>query len=77
MPLVSGWSVRTDTGVWVEVADNVPLASPTRLVGLDDEHGRGLLLVAAVSDQWGIRGRGSRGKWTRAFFAVTETEGPR
>ncbi|MEU5436465.1 ATP-binding protein [Streptomyces sp. NPDC020719] len=71
-------TVRTDTGVWIAVADNAPPVPPTPLLDPDAEHGRGLLLVAAVSDRWGIKDRSMHGKWTWAFFSVpsaAETEG--
>lgn len=46
--------------VRVEVFDGSP--APARLcsAGPDDEHGRGLALVAALSDRWGTAGGGTR-----------------
>ncbi|MEV8543660.1 ATP-binding protein [Streptomyces sp. NPDC051572] len=38
----------------IEVTDGTPTPARLRSAGLDDENGRGLLLVAAVADKWGV-----------------------
>ncbi|MFE5815167.1 ATP-binding protein [Streptomyces sp. NPDC056479] len=54
---------RRTGGVRVEVADGCgrmpALPAQSRL---DDESGRGLVLVDAVADKWGVDGRGGEGK---------------
>lgn len=65
-----------DNQVYVAVIDKDPLKVPTMLTpGPDAVQGRGLLLVAAVSHQWGweYMGTGTRpwGKRVWATLAVT------
>ncbi|MFD7504622.1 ATP-binding protein [Streptomyces sp. NPDC059850] len=43
-----------DTDVRIAVADSSPCLPVTRKASVDQESGRGLALVAAVSDSWGI-----------------------
>jgi signal transduction histidine kinase/serine phosphatase RsbU (regulator of sigma subunit)/DNA-binding response OmpR family regulator len=53
---------RQGTRVVVEVKDDAPGSLPSsRRPSDDDEHGRGLQIVEALSDEWGIRGT-DRGK---------------
>lgn len=53
----------------VEVSDGYP-APPRRLrPTLDDEHGRGLMLVAAVAERWGTR-PGADAKWVWCTFPL-------
>ncbi|HEY8986204.1 MAG TPA: ATP-binding protein [Streptomyces sp.] len=50
--------------VLVEVADASPGLPVTRAQSAEDESGRGLALVEALSDDWGCRARAHRGgKW--------------
>ncbi|MET9252846.1 ATP-binding protein [Streptomyces sp. NPDC003717] len=53
---------RQADGVRVEVADDCPALPVLGDPGPDAEGGRGLLLVAAVSDKWGVGPRIEGGK---------------
>lgn len=44
----------TSHAVRVEVLDESGTAPDPQLAGVEDEHGRGLLLVTALSDAWGV-----------------------
>ncbi|MCN9242229.1 MEKHLA domain-containing protein [Streptomyces sp. RY43-2] len=46
---------RTDTDLTVEVSDHSPHLPEPRLAAEDEESGRGLLLVRALADDWGVR----------------------
>ncbi|MBV2354113.1 PAS domain S-box protein [Streptomyces sp. J2-1] len=46
---------RTDTELTIEVSDTSPQLPRPRRAAEDEESGRGLLLVRAVADDWGIR----------------------
>ena len=46
---------RTDTDLTVEVSDTSPQLPQPRLAAEDEESGRGLHLVRALSDSWGVR----------------------
>nr|WP_265558827.1 PAS domain S-box protein [Streptomyces hygroscopicus] len=46
---------RTDTDLTVEVSDRSPHLPQPRLAAEDEESGRGLLLVRALADDWGVR----------------------
>ncbi|MBL1103027.1 MEKHLA domain-containing protein [Streptomyces sp. 5-8] len=46
---------RTDTGLTVEISDRSPHLPQPRLAAEDEESGRGLLLVRALADDWGVR----------------------
>ncbi|WP_367325274.1 PAS domain S-box protein [Streptomyces sp. HUAS ZL42] len=46
---------RTDTDLTVEVSDRSPQLPQPRLAGKDEECGRGLILVRALADSWGVR----------------------
>ncbi|MEU9452524.1 ATP-binding protein [Streptomyces sp. NPDC048277] len=50
-------SLDTDGVLRVEVQDSGPGEVRTPGVTPESEHGRGLLLVAALSDDWGVRQR--------------------
>ena len=54
------WDVDA-TGVRVCVADSSELPPHVRLAGADDTGGRGLRIVDAVSDEWGVE-RAAHGK---------------
>ncbi|WP_308296195.1 ATP-binding protein [Streptomyces sp. ISL-96] len=55
--------LRTDKGVRVEVADACPQLPKAGSAGPLDDGGRGLALVEAVSDRWGVSpGPGRDGK---------------
>lgn len=52
-----------EAGVRVEVADGAPeLPRVTADLPLEGESGRGLLLLDAVADKWGVGGRPGEGK---------------
>jgi PAS domain S-box-containing protein len=57
---------RHDDGIVVEVCDEGSGTPRRRRAGLDEEGGRGLVLVAGLATAWGVRSRG-RGKvvWCR------------
>ncbi|MGW2515522.1 PAS domain S-box protein [Streptomyces sp. NPDC001617] len=46
---------RTDTDLTVEVSDRSPHLPQPRLAAEDEESGRGLILVRALADTWGVR----------------------
>ncbi|MEV0189571.1 PAS domain S-box protein [Kitasatospora purpeofusca] len=46
---------RTSTEVTIEISDHSPHLPQPRLAAPDDESGRGLLLVDALADSWGVR----------------------
>ncbi|MFH8694481.1 PAS domain S-box protein [Streptomyces chartreusis] len=54
---------RTATELAVEISDLSPHLPQPRLAAQDDESGRGLILVDAVADSWGVR-PDERGKTT-------------
>ena len=58
--------ITATPGVWlrVEVQDAGPLPVPSPRAALDDEHGRGLALVAALAEAFGADG-GLRWFWMR------------
>ncbi|MFI5749105.1 ATP-binding protein [Streptomyces sp. NPDC051644] len=51
----------------VEVIDGNPAPARLRPVAADDEHGRGLFLVACLSRSWGVS---EDGRTTWAFFRI-------
>jgi anti-sigma regulatory factor (Ser/Thr protein kinase) len=71
---------RTAGLVRVEVSDTHPghpeLREPTAQASADADGGRGLLLVAAVADRWGVAGRTGPGKTVWAECAVRVPDGP-
>jgi serine phosphatase RsbU (regulator of sigma subunit)/anti-sigma regulatory factor (Ser/Thr protein kinase) len=64
---------RHDDGIVVEVCDDGAGTPRRRRAGLEDEGGRGLLLVAGLAAGWGVRARG-KGKvvWCRLARPVGE-----
>jgi anti-sigma regulatory factor (Ser/Thr protein kinase) len=56
----------------VEVSDPVPRPPRHVTAGAEDEHGRGLQLVAALAEQTGHRPRGPFGKTVWARLLLTE-----
>lgn len=55
--------LRLETGVRVEVADGAPqLPVPAAESDVEAEHGRGLVLLDAVVDKWGVGPRSGGGK---------------
>ncbi|MGY0066486.1 ATP-binding protein [Streptomyces sp. QTS137] len=72
---------RTAGLVRVEVSDTHPghpeLTEPTGRPAADADGGRGLFLVEAVADRWGVAGRTGPGKTVWAECAVRVPDGPR
>ncbi|MFI1568949.1 ATP-binding protein [Streptomyces sp. NPDC020490] len=69
---------RASGVVRVEVADTHPAQPDPRRPGadpVDADGGRGLLLVAAVAERWGVDGRGGPGKAVWAECALPEASG--
>ncbi|MFD7137152.1 ATP-binding protein [Streptomyces sp. NPDC059894] len=66
--------------VRVEVSDTHPgypeLPEPTAQLSADAVNGRGLLLVEAVADRWGVAGRTGLGKTVWAECAVCTQDDP-
>ncbi|MFJ9471386.1 ATP-binding protein [Streptomyces caniferus] len=64
-PVVVRVGGGADGSIRVEVTDSGARALPVRLrAGGDDEHGRGLALLDAVSLRWGVRrGEGRKTVW--------------
>lgn len=66
--------LRLETGVRVEVADGAPqLPVPAAESDAEAEHGRGLLLLDAVVDKWGVGPRSGGGKmvWFECVESLT------
>jgi CheY-like chemotaxis protein/anti-sigma regulatory factor (Ser/Thr protein kinase) len=57
-------------GIRLEVADNGAGSPDPAVLDLDDEHGRGLLLVSAMSAAWGVTSTPSGGKLVWAEIPV-------
>ena len=53
LPVVHLWLASDHARVLIEVWDSVPRAPAARRAGPDEEGGRGLTLVEALSDRWG------------------------
>jgi PAS domain S-box-containing protein len=68
---------RHDDGVVVEIRDEGSGTPRRRRAGVDDEGGRGLLLVAGIAAVWGVRARG-KGKvvWCRLGRPAVEGAHP-
>ncbi|WP_407565381.1 ATP-binding protein [Streptomyces sp. 184] len=60
----------SETALVVEVHDAGSAAPQPRSAAECDESGRGLLVVAALSDRWGVRPRNGIGKLVYAEFDV-------
>ena len=73
-PPVRLWLLSDGAGVLVHVWDAIVAAPQPREAGLDDECGRGLAIVAALSTQWGHYRppRGAGGKVTWALITARE-----
>jgi hypothetical protein len=71
-PPVRLWLLSDGAGVLVHVWDAIAAAPQPRAAGLDDESGRGLAIVAALSTQWGHHWppRGVGGKVTWAMITA-------
>lgn len=70
-PIVMVLQQRDET-VLVEVADVSSALPVPRSESADDESGRGLALVEALSDDWGYRRRGNRrGKWVWCSWSLS------
>ncbi|MEV5568115.1 ATP-binding protein [Streptomyces sp. NPDC052196] len=70
-----GFLVRLDSDddvVRLEVHDNHRKQPAVREPGATDVSGRGLQLVAALSDGWGVEDRASAGKIVWSCFKATE-----
>lgn len=46
---------RTATDLTVEVSDHSPHLPQPRIAAEDEESGRGLILVRALAESWGVR----------------------
>ncbi|MFF8843927.1 ATP-binding protein [Streptomyces sp. NPDC015127] len=70
--------LRLPEGVRVEVSDGVGRLPVLRHVGADDEDGRGLALLDAVVDKWGVDSRSQGGKtvWFEVAPAVAQVAEP-
>jgi len=62
--------VRRAQELRVEVTDGNPAPARLRTAEMEEENGRGLLLVAALSKEWGVSGDGTM---TWCSFSVTST----
>ncbi|MFK4595512.1 ATP-binding protein [Streptomyces pristinaespiralis] len=62
--------LRQPQGVRVEVSDGCGQLPVPRQAGADDESGRGLALLEAVVDKWGVDGRCGTGK--TVWFEVAQ-----
>jgi CheY-like chemotaxis protein len=60
----------------IEVQDGTPVPPDIRAADEDAEHGRGLLIVSAVSMAWGVSSLGPRGKVVWAELAVEDADPP-
>ncbi|WP_328666084.1 ATP-binding protein [Streptomyces sp. NBC_00322] len=65
----------TCDGVRVEVHDSADGWPQKRDADSDSEGGRGLVLVSALADQWGVSERGGVGKSVWALMSVPPREG--
>ncbi|QKV94759.1 ATP-binding protein [Streptomyces sp. NA02950] len=57
--------------LWIEVSDTHDAEPIPKVPASDDEQGRGLLLVEALADRWGVRDRRGPGKTVWAHVAAT------
>jgi anti-sigma regulatory factor (Ser/Thr protein kinase) len=68
--------MRRPHGVRVEVADGVPEKPVVRAADGLDETGRGMALVAAVVDAWGVLPAADGGEGKTVWFECTTTTAP-
>ncbi|MFI2367493.1 ATP-binding protein [Streptomyces sp. NPDC018833] len=70
--------MRHPEGVRVEVSDGTGRLPVLRHAGADDEGGRGLALLDAVVDKWGVDSRRQGGKtvWFEVAAAVAQVAEP-
>lgn len=61
--------------VVIEVTDNDPRLPALAEPGADDENGRGLVMVQAISEKWGYRVLPSGGKVVYAILSAPENTG--
>ncbi|UNO41975.1 ATP-binding protein [Streptomyces sp. MST-110588] len=69
------WTLDPGTGaLLMEVSDAGAGRPVVRTPGVEDEHGRGMVLVEALADEWGVRERGGIGKtvWARVKVGWAE-----
>jgi anti-sigma regulatory factor (Ser/Thr protein kinase) len=62
--------LATEKSLVIEVWDQSPLDLQPRDAGADDECGRGLTVVAALSDRWGCERTGDNRKVVWAVLAL-------
>jgi serine/threonine-protein kinase RsbW len=67
--------LRTDAGVRIEVHDAAAGSPELRMPDPDSSDGRGLLLVAALADVWGVAPRDGIGKVVWAEINTLGSEG--
>lgn len=49
--------LRVDRGVRISVTDSCSKKPRTRAVSVDDEHGRGMIIVQSLAASWGVKAR--------------------
>ena len=64
--------VRSDDDLRVEVTDHAEGSPVVRPVDLEDEHGRGMVLVEALASAWGV-GRYPLGRGKYVWFSLRTT----
>jgi anti-sigma regulatory factor (Ser/Thr protein kinase) len=64
--------LASETALVIEAWDQSPLDLEPREAGADDECGRGLTVVAALSDRWGCERTGHNRKVVWALLAVAD-----
>jgi anti-sigma regulatory factor (Ser/Thr protein kinase) len=62
--------LASETSLVIEIWDQSPLDLEPRAANADDECGRGLMVVAALSDRWGWERTGHRRKVVWAVLAL-------
>jgi len=73
-PPVSLWLLLTGTSLVIEVWDHSPLDLEPREADADDECGRGLTVVAALSERWGWERTGQNRKVVWAELALVDAD---
>jgi anti-sigma regulatory factor (Ser/Thr protein kinase) len=75
--IVEVTALRAGTGITVEVSDRNPSKPIVKTYGAEAATGRGLRLVEALADAWGVRGDGSRkAVWFRVLDGVPRQSNP-